>query len=54
MDAVVGICKSDGFLAAPLLSEIFRVTKPNGEILVSLTQAVHGVSSEEVFSWMVI
>lgn len=54
MDAVVGICKSDGFLAAPLLSEIFRVTKPEGEILVSLTQDVHGLSSEKVFSWVFI
>ncbi|KAJ8450491.1 hypothetical protein Cgig2_002176 [Carnegiea gigantea] len=50
LDIVVGICKSDEFLAAPLLSEIFRVTKPDGEILVSLTQDVHGLSSEKIRS----
>ena len=54
MDSVIGLCKSDEFLAAPLLYEIFRVTKPDEEVLVSLTQDVHGFSSEKVFCCVII
>lgn len=50
VDFVVGSSKSHEFPPAPLLAEMFRVTKPDGRILVQLTQDDDNMPSEKILS----
>lgn len=47
---VVGSSKSHEFPGASLLAEIFRVTKPDGKILIHLTQDTDDLPSEKILS----
>lgn len=50
MDTVIGVSKARDFPAAPLLAEMFRVVKPDGRILIHLTELAVDLPSDNICS----
>ena len=54
MDIVVGASKNRDFPALPLLTEMFRVAKPDGKVIIHLTELGSDLPSEKVISFALI
>ncbi|KAH9613156.1 hypothetical protein KSS87_009820 [Heliosperma pusillum] len=50
LDIVVGVSKNRDFPAIPLISELFRVAKPDGKVLICLTELGADLPSERILS----
>ncbi|KMT02654.1 hypothetical protein BVRB_9g203310 [Beta vulgaris subsp. vulgaris] len=50
MDTVIGVSKARDFPAASLLAEMFRVLKPDGRILIHLTELTADLPSDNILS----
>ncbi|KAL2938934.1 Anamorsin-like protein [Bienertia sinuspersici] len=50
MDTIIGVSKARDFPTAPLLAEMFRVMKPDGKILIHLTELAADLPSDNILS----
>ncbi|XP_021724661.1 anamorsin homolog [Chenopodium quinoa] len=50
MDTVIGVSKTRDFPAAPMLAELFRVLKPDGRVLICLSELVGDLPSDNILS----
>ncbi|XP_057527787.1 anamorsin homolog [Amaranthus tricolor] len=50
LDIVIGVSKARDFPSAPLLAEMFRIMKPDGKILIHLTELGADLPSDQIIS----